>query len=201
MSTSDPFLKPIQPIGSEEAEKIPAALADELLIREQEARGEIKVFSPEESLAIAGSIAFLIMMKESLELTPIRETPGQLKDSPQSNPLILPLRHLYKHLKQLTDIDQSKNSAYSATLASLWNEILIISAKNNLTEATPLIQDIQTYTNGTKYSLGYYLSLYAGKSWFPFPYIELIEKLHQDYIAHPKESLLQKWLNLLETLV
>ena len=200
MSTQDPFLRPIQPIGSEDRERIPPTIADELLIREEQARGEIKVFAPKEEEKIGAYLTFIFSLTEALQAISSKG-PLSLKGAPQSDPLILPLRRLYKHLKELTDINQSKNPAYSSILASLWNEVLTAARQSTSVEVLSLIQDIQSYTKGTKYSLGYYLSEYAGRSWSPLPYIELLEKLHQDYMKDPKQSHLQKWLNLLETLV
>lgn len=193
MSSYDPFLKPIQPIGPEEEEKIQPALAEDLLIREETERGEIKVFIPEEAKFLPLYLAFILtLQKNLLTLTTSPTLPLQGGH---------PVRHFYNHLNELTKINQSKNSTYSATLTSLWNELLQFAAKNPSPELTSLIQEIQSYPKGAKYSLGYYLSEYAGKAWFPFPYIELLETLHQGSLDTPKTSPLIKWLHLLEILL
>ena len=193
MSSYDPFLKPIQPIGPEEEAKIQPALAEDLLIREESERGEIKVFLPEEIKIFAPYLAFILHFQENI-LTLTTSPTLPLKGGH-------PLRRFYNHLNELTKINQSKNSLYSATLTSLWNEVLLFAARNPSRELTSLIQEIQAYPQGAKYSLGYYLSEYAGKAWFPFPYIELLETLHQGSLDDPKKSPLLKWLLLLERLL
>ncbi|MBP9841481.1 MAG: hypothetical protein KBC64_03540 [Simkaniaceae bacterium] len=208
MSSYDPFLKPIQPIGPEDQEKIHPTAADELRIKD-DGRGEIKIFIREEGQNLGPYFALIYFLKDALSLINTTELP-LLKGAIRSDPLLPLLKRLHNQLKELTEINQSQNISYSLALTLIWNELLqqySLAKSGKQTSTLPLddvfslIQQIQNYPQEAKYSLGYYLSEYAGKSWFPFPYIELLAKLHQDHIETPIHSHLQKWLNLLEKLV
>jgi hypothetical protein len=64
-----------------------------------------------------------------------------------------------------------------------------------------LIDAIQHYPERQQHSLGYYLSEYAGQKWLPFPYMEMIQKIHAEHLKNPTESALAQWTHRIDRLL
>ena len=89
-------------------------------------------------------------------------------------------------LETLQKENCSEDLAFLNRLSDLWN--LLLSDAMQLRRNTPQsiqlhdwIKKIQSYPPDQEYSLGYYLSDYAGQNWLPFPYLEMIKHLHEEY--------------------
>ena len=54
--------------------------------------------------------------------------------------------------------------------------------------------ELHSFPDPQHFSLGYYLSEYAGEKWIPFPYMEMLRKLHQEYQTNAASSSLEKWM-------
>ena len=67
-------------------------------------------------------------------------------------------------------------------------EFLEKKKNESLSQIKTLIATFHSYPPKQPWSLGFYMTEYAGKDWLPFPRMELLHQLHDDFIAHPKES-------------
>jgi hypothetical protein len=63
------------------------------------------------------------------------------------------------------------------------------------------LEDIQHYPPGEEHSFGYYLTEYTGQQWLPFPYMDLVHKIHEDYQNNPRTSALERWTQQIDELL
>jgi hypothetical protein len=63
------------------------------------------------------------------------------------------------------------------------------------------VKKIQNYPEGQEHTLGFYLTEYTGEKWLPFPYMELIQRIHEEYQSDPAASALSFWILELEQLI
>jgi len=126
-------------------------------------------------------------------------------------------QHLLKHvlafrqlLLTLSKEDRSHNPDFTQQLSELWHNLL---EDCNSLATSPLashpvfdklkffILQVQRFPLGADHTLGFYLSNYAGQEWIPFPFMQLLQGLHEEHQASPTVSVLHNWLSLLsETL-
>ena len=81
--------------------------------------------------------------------------------------------------------DRSEDAVFLNQLSDAWNQLLddamrLRRGTSSFAKLHRWIKQIQSYPQNGQYSFGYYLSEYAGHSWLPFPYIELIKDLHKE---------------------
>lgn len=102
--------------------------------------------------------------------------------------------------------DKSQESPFLKNLSQTWQKML----ENSLQfkKMTPLaiefknfIKEIASYPEGQDHSLAYYLSEYAGGAWLPFPYMELIQRLHILSEKNPSSNPLDEWIHSLEKII
>lgn len=101
-------------------------------------------------------------------------------------------------LEILKKEDRSQDSKFLNYLSELWLKLLDDSLRYKRESPTfiqfkILIQKIQSYPRNQEHTLGYYLVEHAGKKWLPFPYMEMIQRLHSEYLKNPAESHLEEW--------
>ncbi len=108
------------------------------------------------------------------------------------------LIQLHQILDQLKEIDCSQDIDFLHSLSRIWN--LVIEDNFSFRRASDfaiafrsLFRAIQNYPEGEEYTLGYYLTQHPNTEWIPFPYMDLLRKLHQEYIHRPQESHLIRW--------
>ena len=115
-----------------------------------------------------------------------------------------------KFLQTLANEDQSHNPDYTKQLAELWhnliddfNHVAQFEKKipKELEKIKNLIDKLHHFPHGEDHTLGYYFAEYAGKDWLPFPFMEILQKLHEDYLATPQLSDLREWINLLNEVI
>lgn len=112
-----------------------------------------------------------------------------------------PLHLLKEAFERLKKEDASHEVIFSNTLSTCWNQTLILSRKINSKLLRAFIKEIQSYPKDQDHTLGYYLTEYAGQNWLPFPYIELLQKMHEEHIHKPLTSILTRWTRELEQLI
>lgn len=104
-------------------------------------------------------------------------------------------------LETLKRENRSEDIHFLNHLSKLWEHLL----EDTLKEQSPLfkkiIRSIQHYPPHETHTLGYYLSEYAGQKWIPFPYMELIQKLHSEHEKNPTDSALSEWSLLIDELL
>lgn len=105
-------------------------------------------------------------------------------------------------LETMMKEDRSQDAPFLKRVSQLWHKIL--EQRLNLRSSNPLgkqlsvlIKEIETHPENEEHTFGYYLDEYAGLEWLPFPYMELILKLHRQHEADPSSSLLARWAALI----
>lgn len=123
--------------------------------------------------------------------------------------IFLDEQHLLEHVKAfrkllmiLSTEDQSHNPNYTQQLSTLWHNLLddcnsLSAASATLDKIRFFITQIQNYPPGADHSLGYYFTEYAGKEWIPFPFMGLLQHLHDQHKSDPEHSSLNNWIALL----
>jgi hypothetical protein len=111
------------------------------------------------------------------------------------------LKELKNIIESLKDKDRSQDVDFSNTLSSCWNKTLILSRKHLSAPLRAFIKEIQHYPKDQDHTLGYYLTEYAGQNWLPFPYIELLKKIHEEHLTSPATSALSRWTRELDHLI
>ena len=110
----------------------------------------------------------------------------------------------------LSKEDQSHNPDFALQLSTLWHNLLedCLSSSSSFKDSPDtllklkfLISQIQNYPLGEDHTLGYYLSEYAGKEWIPFPFMELLQQLHEEFNTHSSHGTLKDWIELLNQIV
>jgi hypothetical protein len=102
--------------------------------------------------------------------------------------------------------DRSQDAQFLKCLSNLWQTALEYSielqTKNpKAQQLKAFIKDIENYPENEGHTFGYYLDEYAGQKWLPFPYMELIQRLHHQYEMDPESSLLSRWTRMIEEIL
>lgn len=102
--------------------------------------------------------------------------------------------------------DRSQDTSFLIHLSTVWHQLL--DDLHKLGKADPLakryasfIEAIEAYPDKSEHSLGYYLMEYKGQAWLPFPFMELLQKIHLDHQKNPHESYLTRWTHEIESLI
>jgi hypothetical protein len=116
------------------------------------------------------------------------------------------LRSLKAAFEILKHEDRSEDIQFLNHLSKLWQRILEDALRyqqdSNLAEPyKALIKKIQHFPENETHTFGYYLSEYAGQKWIPFPYMELIQKIHDEHEKNPETSALSEWTVLIDQLL
>lgn len=98
-------------------------------------------------------------------------------------------------LSKLKACDETDNPHYAEILSELWESLLAAPPNSPL---EPFLKLANEYPFGDPHSLGFYLSQHAGDDWLPFPFLEILKKLHQGYILRKSHSELSHLLRLLD---
>ena len=115
-----------------------------------------------------------------------------------------------KLLQILSQEDQSNNPEFTLQLSELWHnllddfnhvELLERKSPKKVAPFKKLLNKVKDFPANQDHRLGYYLTEYVGKEWLPFPYMEILRKLHKDYQANPAQNAIQEWLVLIDEVV
>jgi hypothetical protein len=129
--------------------------------------------------------------------------PGLFKDQQHLLVTIAAFREL---LLILTKEDLSHYPDFTEKLTELWHNLLDDCNSLAPSEAVPseiveklkfFISQVEHFPPGADHTLGFYFNAYAGKDWIPFPFMQLLQGLHEEYQASPPISVLQNWILLL----
>lgn len=108
---------------------------------------------------------------------------------------------LFKNcLEMLQTQDLSQDLTFLNRLSELWQLVLEDSLRFRKTSSFSVafrrfVRTLQNYPEQEEHTFGYYLSEYAGQTWLPFPYMELMQKIHSE------ENLLGEWCKVIEELI
>ncbi|MCB1080823.1 MAG: hypothetical protein KDK69_03270 [Chlamydiia bacterium] len=113
------------------------------------------------------------------------------------------LKEIFHSLKAT---DQSENSKFCQHFSEVWHilyqglQILSRTKRKayiNVPKLIALIHDMDHYPPNEDHKLGFYLGNYAGESWLPLPFRDILKKLYTDHRVNQHNSTLSKWLDLI----
>lgn len=115
-----------------------------------------------------------------------------------------------KMLLILSNEDESHNPEFTQKLTELWHNLIDDcnslsyshqATSSLLTKVNFFLTQVQNYPPGADHTLGYYFAEYAGREWIPFPFMELLQGLHQDFQANTTQSILYHWIALMNDII
>jgi hypothetical protein len=169
------------------------------ILREEEQRHGKKKPPDKKPYLAAQILALIKKTVESLLKFTKRGEDGEA--SPQEN--LASLKTAFNTLKRE---DRSQDVPFLNQMSAIWHHILEDSLK--IKRSDPLfhvfdhfLQDVQSYPLGEEFSFAYYLTEYTGQEWLPFPYMDLVHKIHQDYQDNPNLSALERWTRKIDELL
>ncbi len=122
-------------------------------------------------------------------------------------------KEIQKHLLRMRSIldtlkreDRSQDSPFLNEFSHIWHALMDDADNFKKTTAwthhfRSFLKAIQHYPEGQEHTLGYYLTEYAGKTWLPFPYMEMIAKIYREHQKVPIESTLELWTKRIDELL
>lgn len=116
--------------------------------------------------------------------------------------LEIQLKKLKEIFQKLQSEDLSRDIHLLNQLSITWDQIHSYSNARNNSSLHFFLQEIKLYPKNEEFNLEYYLSKYAGRQkWYPVPYMNLIQDLHEEHLTNPKTSILQNWIHQIERLL
>ncbi|MBS0630103.1 MAG: hypothetical protein JSS30_07785 [Verrucomicrobia bacterium] len=115
-----------------------------------------------------------------------------------------------KLLEKLSEKDLSQSAEFASKLSTTWcllledfDTIEIMERKNlkEISNFREMMSNMKNYPPESEHRLGYYLVQHAGQDWLPFPFIEILSKLHTQHQAGPKTSTLSSWFKQIDTVI
>jgi hypothetical protein len=145
--------------------------------------------------------SLMIFMKKFISLfSPKVKSRTLLIDKQQ---IVEDLLSFRKMLQILGHEDQSHNPEFTQQLSELWHNLLNASQQKHekklpYSKLQTFIDRIYAYPPSEDHSLGYYLTEYAGKEWLPFPFMDILHQLHQQYQENSQVNELNLWISQLK---
>jgi hypothetical protein len=102
--------------------------------------------------------------------------------------------------------NRSQDIEFLNNLARIWHQILELSVLFKRTDAFSIafrsfVKKVQKYPENQEHTFGYYLNEYTGEKWLPFPYMELVQTIHEQYLDNPETSDLGLWIREIDQLM
>lgn len=106
--------------------------------------------------------------------------------------------------------DLSHQLEFIQKLSLLWHKIIedcnpisfsLLKDSSFLKKILEFIQIIHHFPPEEDHSLGYYLQEHVGEKWVPFPFMELLQELHEEYQKTQDKSNLAKWIENISLIV
>lgn len=150
-----------------------------------------------------GAAAYLLQAFRSI-VDFFLESPSMAKSvEKDARENLLRLKEAFEILKKQ---DRSQDIQFLNDLSKIWQHVLEDCLRFNRDSSVAeqfkaLVKKIQHYPPGQPHTFGYYLAEYAGQKWIPFPYMELVQKLHNDHEKNPTVSALVQWTVLIDELI
>ncbi len=146
-----------------------------------------------------GIAAYILQMfKNALDLI----IGGRKEGKDQQRAVKEHLRALKSAFEILKQEDRSQDLDFLNRLSKTWLSLLEDSLHFESEEASTafkaFVKKIQHYPENQPHSFAYYLTENTHQQWIPFPYMELIQKLHSEHRKNPSSSPLAEWTALLD---
>ena len=185
---ADEFFTPIRPTDPSDESRIPVPPVEP----DKQSKSDTRTFDPDDPNRQNLLYGSLILFFKKMFKTSLFSRPG--KGSRTLMEVATAAHELKDLLSKLTTSDQTDNPHYAQHLSEVWHILLDAPPK---TPIESFIQVANNYPAGEMHSFGFYLSNYAGDQWLPFPFLEILKKLHQGYVLRKKNSELSHMLQLL----
>ncbi len=202
----DPFLRPIRPISEEDRDRLRTSGIEPIhdAFEEHEREQELLAFQRR----VSPIASFLLFFKQLL---------GKMKPSYTAQAEILKDDGLYKELytlktllQQLAERDQSENVEYAEALSQAWItigyhcesiEAGIMKSSISSKGIRELLSSMSSHPEHSEHTLGFYLKHHAGNDWLPFPFMEILKKIHRSYAVDGNASALHGWITKVSALL
>ena len=162
---------------------------------------ETRVFVYKSRKFISSMIArmYLFELFEELSEEFLSKRKEQRKEA--ENTLISILNQFCEKFEVMMHHNESQNFQFVHTLSLLWHDTLdYINEADLLMHPPKHIQPLKTimkqifqYPKKSTHSFGYYLNEYAGEKWLPFPFMDILNTLHEDAVLNGTKSILFDW--------
>ncbi|MBY0529205.1 MAG: hypothetical protein K2P51_03345 [Rhabdochlamydiaceae bacterium] len=172
---------------------------------QEDKKGRDQPYDPQPFQAKPLNFAILVsFFKKFLDLLPLKKRAEDLVLEEQK--MFEDVISFRKLLQILAQEDQSHNPEFTQQLSELWHNLIddcnmIRGAPGNLPESINKLKnfmsDLSNYPPGADHTLGYYFAESAGQDWIPFPFMELLESLHNESLSNPPQATLTRWLSAL----
>ena len=125
------------------------------------------------------------------------------------NDLLKELESIRKLLVTLRNKNESKNLKYIEDFSKTWDSFKKTCSPINKTtdnnsiielKILSLIKNVENFPKTEDLTLGYYLSEYNKENWAPFPFMDILETLHNEEQNPLKKGILTYWITLTEEL-
>jgi hypothetical protein len=156
------------------------------------------------------STAFILMFQETL-------TDGwdKLMKQADLSMVLLALEDAFSELKELfaklAESDVSMDVKFLNSLSNVWEKLEHASSplkKKSEGISRGISEPLHTFMfsignckEGQQYSLVHYLKEHAGVDWVPFPFMQILQRLHEEYKERGRASLLANWLDQIELIL
>ncbi|MDN3507153.1 MAG: hypothetical protein P0S96_07990 [Simkaniaceae bacterium] len=161
----------------------------------------------EEGKEILLATFFSYLKKMFDTFSPSKKLAGKVIDQ---QTIIEHLEKFKEKLNQLKAKDLSNTPDFATELSNIWSllfedyENISVLERKNLKEVSSfreMMDTIKHYPAESEHRLGYYLLEHAGEDWLPFPFIEILKKLHDEHLEDPKLSTLTNWQALITNVI
>ncbi len=148
-------------------------------------------------------LTLLKIFSNSLKIFKNTKKPKEIDQTP----IHQEIQTIKSSLEALKEKDLCQNTEFMNFFAFIWMKFLKDYDDYTLksTEITSLIKklisEINLYPKDTDFTLGYYISEFAGYKWIPFPYMEILQNLYLEYIKDPEKSHLKAWVDILDEIL
>lgn len=156
---------------------------------------------PEENGLPLAFGALTVLLKKSFQSLEYGDHSLQLFFDPEQ--LLERVLELKNLLQALAEEDLSHDPGYTQQLSVVWHTLLddcnsILGHSGSPPAyaklAKQFLEKLTNYPPQEDHTLGYYLSAGMGKEWTPFPFMAILQKLHEECLENPSSATLIQWI-------
>lgn len=131
----------------------------------------------------------------------------QIPKSLDGTPLHKEIVTIKKSLLSLKEKNLCQDKDFLNHFAFIWMKFLkdydyyVLKNEKATDLIKKIIDEVNEYPKNSEFSLGYYISEFAGYQWVPFPYMEMLQNLHLENKKDPINSHLSKWISIIDQLL
>lgn len=110
-------------------------------------------------------------------------------------------------LIKIRDENPTNDLQFADKLSQIWHALKVNFSENsnslplNFFKINSLLSSIEHYPDDSEHSFGFYLSHYSGKDWFPIPFFQLLNRLHEEPSSKDRSSRLDNWIQLINEIL